>query len=284
MAQIFSYNDKAAATIPPRAADSHKGTFGRVLVIAGSHGMAGAAFFAAMAAYRTGAGLVEIVSPEENRVILQTLVPEALFSPLSSQESLARAIERADAVVIGPGLGKSRRALEAVQLTLTETHVPLIVDADALNLLAENPHLWQERTGAPCLITPHMGEMSRLTRLSVADIKAHAESVVRDFANEHGVICLLKDAHTLVAAPHSDRLYRNGTACSGLATGGSGDVLAGILGALCAAGDDPFAAATLGVYLHSLAGLAASERLTEYAVTARDILDAIPQAIRQIIK
>ena len=265
--------------LPSRPARAHKGTFGRVLVIGGAVGMSGAAYFTAKAALRSGAGLVEIFAPHDNRIIYQTQLPEALltlYDPASLDESILKAaISRADAVAIGMGLTQSEVAARMVACALTNTDKTLIVDADALNLIAQNPTLMAHCAArfAPTILTPHLGEMSRLTGLPIpllaADLPHHAD----EFAKTMNAVVVLKDARTVIADGKS--LYLNTYGNSGMATGGSGDVLAGVIASFAAQGASPTDAARLGVLAHALAGDAAKEARGNHGLMASDIIDGI---------
>jgi len=279
----FSYTERDLSRMPRRPAESHKGTFGRVLCVCGSAGMCGAAYFAAKAAYRVGAGLVRILTVEENRSVLQTLIPEAIVS-VYDPHTLADAVEWADVLVVGCGLGvtPASRGLLSDLLRMREDK-PTVLDADALNLLARNPSLIKYARGA--VITPHVGEMCRLTALPGEEILADPVRVAQDFAQKHACVCVLK-SHRTVVSDGTEGVYRNNSGNSGLATGGSGDVLAGIIGGILAQGLGgaltTMEAACLGVYLHGLCGDEASAKLSEYSVMAGDILDAIPKVMRKM--
>lgn len=287
----YSYGEKELLNIPERPGRSHKGTFGRLLVIGGCRGMSGAPYFSAYAAYRSGVGLVEIYSDEANRAVLQALIPEAIvtcYSPASLNiGALHEAIKRCDAISVGMGLGRSEAARTILATVLQEARVPTVIDADALNLIAQDGELFrlmcERRDGtAGVIVTPHFGEMSRLCEASVSDIAKDTVHIAKDFADKTGVVCLLKDRNTVICEPGCDDIFINTSGCSGLATAGSGDVLAGVIGAMCAYGVPPAEAARLGAYVHGLAGEVASERLSEYSVTARDIIDALPAVFRRI--
>ena len=274
-----------------RSQNSHKGTFGRVTVIGGSRGMCGAPYFAAKSAYRAGAGLVEVFTEEENRIPLQTLLPEAvltLFSPDSppADEEFEMLFNRADSVVLGCGLGQSPVAYHIVEATLRLCRKPLILDADALNLIAANEHLQDLMKGrlTPTIITPHMGEAARLSGRSIADLAADPFAAAKDLALQYNAVCVLKNARTVTS---------NGTLCwiqshgnSGMATGGSGDCLAGLIGALYAQTRNqsitPGYPAAAGVLVHALAGDDAKARLGEHAVMASDIADSIGRVLREV--
>ncbi len=265
------------ATLPTRPERGHKGTFGRVLVIGGSVGMSGAGFLAAKAAYRAGAGLVEIFAPSENRVIYQTQLPEALLTLYDpndlDEKALLDAIARADAVAIGMGLGRSALCATLCATVLTHAAVPVVIDADALNEIAADPHLMQllqQRDAVSCL-TPHLGEMSRLCGRPIAEIAQDLPGAAANAAALFGVTTVLKDARTVIA--EGDALYLNRFGNCGMATGGSGDVLAGIIAAFYAAGDEK--APLHGVLVHALAGDAARERCGLHGLMASDLIDAL---------
>ncbi|MCD8124472.1 MAG: NAD(P)H-hydrate dehydratase [Lachnospiraceae bacterium] len=260
--------------LPERPQDSNKGTFGRVLVVAGSRNMAGAAILAAEAAYRAGAGLVRVCTPECNRQIVQTALPEALFTPCAeefSMEQMAELCRWASAIVVGPGLGTGRQATQSLCYILQYGEVPTVVDADGLNILAAKPEL-QELLRENCILTPHLGEMSRLTGKPIANIRTDVIGCALDYAEHHGVILVQKDARTVVASPDGKTCYVNTCGNSGMSTGGSGDVLSGILGGLLAGGSEPQRAAVWGVLMHACAGDRAAAARGERAMLAGDIL------------
>lgn len=274
-----SYVKNLIDTLPTRPEESHKGTFGRVLCICGSFGMAGAAYLSALAAYRTGAGLVEIFTPEENRVIIQTLIPEAIVTTYDADDFddrvLTASIDKCDAMLVGCGLGTSHTSLEILKCALKYKDVPTVIDADALNLLSE--HKFLLKYAANCIITPHLKEMSRLTDMTIEEIANGTASTAREFAGKHALCCVLK-SHNTVVNDKGERAYVNTTGNSGMATGGSGDVLAGVIASLLAQKHlslSCFDAATLGVYLHADAGDRAAEALGKSAVMARDIANNI---------
>ncbi len=284
---VYSYTLSDLSRLPDRPRRSNKGTFGRVLCVCGSETMSGAAYLCAKAAYRTGAGLVEILTPEANRIILATLLPEAIITTYSSAAPelsvIREAKKRADAIVIGCGLGTSLESKKVLCSVLSETSVPCVVDADALNIIARDDDLFSLLNGK--IITPHPAEMSRL--LGGADIEYlldNAEKTAFDFANAHGCVCVLK-THETIVSDGSERVFRNNCGNSGMATGGSGDVLAGIIGGILAQmKNDPSAdltlAATLGVYIHALAGDCAAKRLGERSMMAGDIIDSLPEILK----
>lgn len=270
--------------LPDRPARSHKGMFGKALCIAGSVNMAGAAYLCAGAAYRCGAGLVRILTPEENRVILQTLLPEAVMTTFEQQnlmqieQILEEALAWATVVAIGPGLGKRPWACKMVELVLEKFHGPMVIDADALNILSEHRE-WLEQHEGDVILTPHVGEFSRLTDLSVSQIREDIPGYAYVYAGRIKQICVLKDAPSAVALPDGT-CFLNTTGNSGMSTGGSGDVLTGIITGLLAQGVKPSDAAALGTWLHGRAGDLAAEREGTYGLLARHLLEYLPQAMR----
>lgn len=283
---IFTYDKEDRKRVPNRPAYSNKGTFGKVLVAAGSPGMSGAAYLSGLAAYRMGAGLVRILTVEENRNIIQTLLPEAILTTYDPQDMeeggpkvltmVEEACNWASVVVVGPGLGRAAYAKTLVEQIMANASSPLIMDADALNTVAEFLYLTGYYTDN-VIITPHLGEMSRLTGREIGQIQKDLMNTAASYAKAHGVTCILKDAAT-VAAGQGDEIYINSSGNSGMATGGSGDVLTGVLAGLLAGGMDIWEASVLGIYLHGLAGDRAAERLGERAVLARDIIEGLGEA------
>ena len=286
--------------MPVRPAYSNKGTFGKVAVIAGSKNMVGAAYFAACAAYRTGAGLVKLVTPECNREILQTLLPEAMLATYTDEKELTAVAEEAmrfaDAVIIGPGLSQSTEAETLVSLLwegLREKEgAPVSVwDADALNILAkrmdteglvtETERLGFLDTYLPknAILTPHPGELSRLLHVAVKDLTDSFLNTAKRISSASNLTYVLKDAVTLTI--NNTDCVVNTTGNNGMATGGSGDILTGIIGALAAGGLEPFSAAALGVWLHGAAGDEARKHVGGAPMIARDILRAIGELFEE---
>ena len=286
---IFSFESpaKALSLLPKRQPRSNKGDYGRVLCICGSSGMAGAAYLAAKAAYRMGAGLVEIFTHESNRVILQTALPEAIVSVYTdeySADDLIPSLKRASCIVAGCGLGVtplSRQILSDLLINNDIKNTPLVLDADGLNILSKNPSLLKYAKGA--VMTPHPAEMSRLTGCTVESILDNTAKEACKYAKAHSVICLLKD-HRTVVSDGSTRIYRNLTGNSGMATGGSGDVLSGIIGGILAqlgnVSSDIFTLTALGAYIHGRSGDLAAKDLGEYSLMAGDIIEYIPKALK----
>ena len=262
--------------LPKRPEHSNKGTFGKLLVIAGSLNMAGAAIFSANAAYRCGVGLVKVFTHEKNRNVIQKSVPEALISTYDdciNKEQLIQDMKWADAIVIGPGLGQSPIAKEIVELVRISASVPVVWDADGLNIIAnQTENLILPHT--EYIMTPHLGEFSRLTKTSVEWIQNHFVESAIDFARTYDVICVLKDFHTITANPYG-LSFLNLSGNNGMATGGSGDVLSGIIGAFLAQGQKGMEASAYGVFIHGLAGDLAREKMGTHSIMASDIIDAL---------
>lgn len=269
--------------LPRRKADSHKGTYGKALIIAGSKGMAGAAYLSALAAYRTGAGLVQIYTHEDNRAILQTLLPEAVVRcyDLFDERELIHLLREADVVSIGSGLGtgdKSRRLLEA---TLENVEVPCVVDADGLNLLSQHSRYLNKLSHDNFIFTPHMKEMSRIARCSVEELKKDKMEILRQFVGEYPVTCVLKDSRTCICR-QGEHPYVNLSGNAAMAKAGSGDVLAGVITGLLAQKMNCFDAAVLGVCLHGLAGDMAKKEKGSYGVLARELADYVGTVMRDL--
>lgn len=273
---MFTYTERDLALIPKRCRYSNKGTYGRVLAIAGSEEMTGAALLAAKAAYKSGAGLVEIFTHESAQKLVGTALPEAILTLYNNKnndfDKLYDALNRASAVLIGPGLSKSDTAKRILRYTLETVSVPTVIDADALNIVSENDELLPYIKGK--IITPHLGEMSRLIKKSIPEIAENIAEYAKKFAEKYECVCVLKDARTVVAA-QGEPLYINTAGNSGLAKGGSGDTLAGIITSLLAQGADRANAARLGVFLHSYAADITAKSTGEYAMLASDVADTV---------
>ena len=251
---------------PKRKKNSHKGSYGKVLMIAGSKGMSGAAYLSAKAAYAVGAGLVQIYTHEENRVILQQLLPEAIITTYDTfdSEQLEKLIQWADLIGIGCGLGKSDTAERVMQYTLKRALVPCVVDADGINILSKHME-WIEETNALIVLTPHMKEMSRMLQCSVKELIEQRMEKLHAFVERYKVVCVLKDARTLVAKEHQNT-YLNLSGNAAMAKAGSGDVLAGVIVGILAQQCEPYTSACLGVFLHGLAGDMARDKKGAYSV------------------
>ena len=283
---FFAPEPEDLEKIPKRHPDSHKGSYGKVLTIAGSRNMAGAAAFSGRAAYRAGAGLVTLLTPECNREILQTLVPEAVMKTYDENGNLpdgfSGLMDTASVVVIGPGLGMSPVAQKLVHSVIQLAQCPVVMDADALNILAQHPEWLDEMRKsterspkARFILTPHKMELSRLTGDNIQSLQENMIQVCVAFSRNYGVILVGKDARTLVT-DGTGNVFVNTSGNDGMACGGSGDVLTGIIAALAAQGSEPLDAARLGVYLHGLAGDEAAKKNGRYGMTSSDIVEALP--------
>lgn len=269
--------------LPDRPEDSNKGTYGRLLVIAGSKGMAGAAYLNAHAAYMTGAGLVRIYTSSDNREILQTLLPEAIITTYEeyNKEELLSLLTWADSVCIGSGLGMSRLSEKILKTVIEYVKVPCLIDADGLNLLAENKNYLNQMAERRFVITPHMKEMSRLTGISVEELKADRIQILKDFSSRYRITCVLKDSRTLIASEEKG-IRMNLTGNSAMAKAGSGDVLAGVISGWMVQGKEAEDAAELGTYIHGLSGDLAKFEKGVYSVMARDLIEYISKALMKL--
>lgn len=275
--ELYHLDAECLGWIPKRVPYGNKGTFGKALLIAGTSHMSGAACLSGKACLRTGAGMLKIHSREENREILQMQLPEALLSTYPQSDynllDLLSGLEWADVVGIGPGIGTSETAEAMLVYLLTHSNKPLVIDADGLNLLKEHLDLLAQYRG-PCILTPHLGEMSRLAGQSVLDVKKDLFGIVQSFSQRTHTVCICKDARTVIADP-SGELVINLSGNEGMATAGSGDVLTGVLLGLLAQGMDAKSAALCAVYLHGCAGDAAKEQKGSYGLMAHDIIDGL---------
>ena len=282
-------SEQMRSLVAPRAADSHKGDFGRVTVVGGSRGKTGAAYLAAMGALRSGAGLVTVATPASCQAIVASMAPEFMTEGLLESGDgtvVDRAIERVlelrhDVVACGPGLGRTPGAAALVRALLERVDVPLVLDADALTVLAENPELLVGRDDRHVIITPHPGEMARLVGVSVEDVQANRLDVAAEFATRHAVFVVLKGHRTIIATPEG-HLYVNPTGGAGLATGGTGDVLTGVIAAWLAQLLDAEAACRLGVFLHGIAGDLAEASEGQVAMTASSVVEHLGGALAQL--
>ncbi len=271
--------------LPSRAVDSHKGSYGRAVIIGGSMGMSGAVSLAGLGALRGGAGLVYLACPRSVWSAVAAIEPSYLTVPLPedahgrlavpSIPEILTACQNADAVAIGPGLGQSDDLREVVSQVVRGVDVPCVIDADGLNLLVDRLEILATARSSRVL-TPHPGEFARLTGLSIHEVQANREGLAVQFANRHRVVLVLKGAGTVVT--DGQRLFINRTGNPGLATGGTGDVLTGLITALIAQGAAPFDAACLGCHLHGLAGDIAAEELSPPGMIASDLPKYLPLA------
>ncbi len=265
--------------LPVREPAGNKGTFGKVLLMAGSKDMCGAAVLCGKAVLHTGAGMVKVITPQENRGIIQQSLPEAMlytYEGMPEADSLSECIRWADVIVAGPGIGKSEASQMILTCLLQQGKKPFVADADALNLIAENSDLQKavcSYSKNQLIITPHPGELIRLCGLSMMEYKHNPQKYIRELADDFSCIVVGKDAVTMVAQPEEEKIYMNLNGNDGMATAGSGDVLAGIIGGLLAQQVMSEKAAVLGVYLHGRAGDKAADKKSRYAVTASDLIE-----------
>ncbi len=283
-------DEDVAPAFPPRDAAAHKGTFGHVLVIAGSVGKTGAAALTSLAAQRVGAGLVTLAVPHSLNDILEVKLTEVMTEPLPETEArtigrealdrLLRLAEGKSAVAIGPGLGSHPSTQKLVHELLGSLRLPVVLDADGINALAGQADLLAGAAG-PLILTPHPGELSRLLAVARDEVIRRRVSLAQEVAERFHVMLVLKMARTVIASPSGDAVIAP-TGNPGMATGGTGDVLTGLIAGLLAQGVEPGLAARAGVYIHGLAGDLAAERMGQEAMLAGDLLDHVPEAIRRV--
>lgn len=280
--KIYAYDQSDMNKLPQRYNNSHKGTYGRVAVIAGSKNMSGSAFLCGKAAYSVGVGLVKIYSHESNRTIVQSQLPEAIMMTYEDYEGALACVEDAlqwaDVIVVGPGLGVDTTSERMLYELMMRAEVPLVLDADALNILSNNIELL-ESTSVSIVMTPHMKEMSRLIKKTVPEIMENRFEIARGFAKKTGVTLVLKDAKSVVSNG-GEQSYMNLAGNNGMSTGGSGDVLSGIIAGMIAGGLSLSEAAKMGTFVHCLAGDEAAKEKGKYAMLASDILNHIGDVMR----
>ncbi|MBR2491631.1 MAG: NAD(P)H-hydrate dehydratase [Ruminiclostridium sp.] len=268
-------------SLPVRDRNGHKGTFGKVHILAGSVGFTGAPAFAANSAVRTGSGLVFLSVPEKIWPILAAKCSEAMPSPVPDFDTLLDKMNTADAVLIGPGLGRIRKTdIRTVHLA-EQVLPPLVLDADGINAVAEHIHVLKTRRDRLTVLTPHDGEFLRLTQGK--EIGPDREQAAAYFAREYGCVLVLKGHRTITAFPDGET-FVNTTGNPGMAKGGSGDVLAGMILSLLGQGIDPKRAVPSAVWLHGRAGDLAAADLGEYGMTPTDLLERIPHAIQGVME
>ena len=259
----------------------HKGSAGKVLVVAGGPQMAGAAYFASRSAYLMGSGMVKVYTPACNRPTLQTLLPEAVLTDYEdrSQGDLLSLIQWADVILIGPGIGVRPQTKKIVSYVLENAAVPVVCDADCLNIFAQNLQMLRN-PHTELILTPHMGEMARLTGESVLYLKDHMREAAAEFSREYQVTCVLKDARTVTCVPFQ-KTYIQIFGNPGMATAGSGDVLSGIIAGCIAQRVPVSEAAALGVMIHGMAGDMAAAKKGMRSLLATDIMDSIPMVLER---
>lgn len=276
--------------LPPRSADANKGDYGRVLVIAGCRGMSGAAVLAGSAALRAGAGLVQVAVPMEIQPLVAQANPCYMTAALSqdlrgrfsaaSADDLAGLTNWATVVAVGPGLGQSESMPDLIDRLLGCVAGPLVIDADGLNVLAKTSGNALRDREHPTVLTPHPGEFARLIHSDAKAVQADREKLAVAYAKKQGVVLVLKGRATLVT--DGTQTYQNATGNPGMATGGTGDVLTGVIAALIAQGMTPFDAATLGVHVHGLAGDIAAEKVGQVSLLATDLIDHLGAAFLRV--
>ncbi len=271
----FFQLDDVQSIIKNRSKFSHKGSYGKALIMAGSHGMMGAAILSAQACLNSGVGLLSMLIPSDENFIMQKSVPEAMTITSNNIN-----VEKFTSIALGPGIGQDDDTSKNIEQILSSVTSPIIMDADALNLLSKNSH-WFELIPPKSILTPHSGEFKRL--VGEWDSDAHCLELLTSMAQHHQIFIILKGAHSMIASPKGE-IFFNSTGNPGMATGGSGDVLTGILAALLAQKYSPLEASLLGVYLHGLSGDLSAQELTEESVTAGSIIQHIPNAFKMIKK
>lgn len=275
--------------LPLRPRDAHKGDCGHVVLVAGSPGRTGAARLAGIGALRSGAGLVTVATPASSTSLVAS-VPEYMTAALAETDegtASADAVEEvlalpADVIAVGPGLGLGSGPRALVRGLIERAPVPLVLDADALNALVDDPAFLRTRRDRETVVTPHPGEMARLAGTTAADVQANRIDCARVFSTEHGVHVVLKGARSILATPDG-AVFINPTGNPGMATGGTGDVLTGVVAAWVAQLHDLLAAMTVGVHLHGLAGDLAVERVGETALTASDLAAQLGAAVTTLM-
>lgn len=263
--------------LPQRDKDGNKGTFGKVLVIAGSANFPGAAFLCCAAAYRVGAGLVTLVTEREAKIIVSRKLPELTY--LSFTQAVKQ-LKDFDVVLLGPGLGQGESAVKLVKQLIKEKLPTSVIDGDGLNILSKIDKWW-ERLHTEVILTPHPGEMSRLTGLTIDEIQKRRKDIAHEFAEKWRLVVVLKGANTIIASPAGEMMI-SPFANPLLATAGTGDVLAGIIAGMMAQGLQAFAAACVGVYIHGLAAEYLKEEFGNTGMLASDLLPTLPKVILHI--
>ena len=284
--------EEAALLLPTRDPDTHKGNYGHVLVLAGSPGMTGAAALTSLSALRTGAGLVTLGTPNSLQNLMATKLTEVMTLGLpetpkhsldiNAEPVILEFLQRANVLALGPGLSTNPQTLSLVRRLIQESHRPMVIDADGLRAFTQDPTICKHAK-APLILTPHPGEMARLIHETTREVQANRIGIAQKFAKENNVFLVLKGSRTVFAEP-GGQVYLNPTGNAGMATGGSGDVLTGIIAGLLAQGISPLESCILGNYLHGLAGDLAAEELTQYSLIAGDILTYLPKAFQKLIK
>ena len=282
--------DEAKRSFPKRPPDSHKGDFGHVFVIAGSSGYTGAAYLTSQAAVRSGSGLVTLAIPESLYDIMATKLTEVMVRPmpetnsrslsLRAEEELLRFSEKCNAFAIGPGLSQDKETASLIRNLVAELDQPIVLDADGINAFSGFA-AQLKKVKKTLILTPHPGELSKLTGKSVEEIQKNRKDIALTLAREYNIVLVLKGHDTVVAGPDG-KVYINVTGNPGMASGGMGDLLTGIIAAFVAQGVDNFNAAVLGAYFHGLAGDMALKDKGPLGLIATDLLDKLPEALKAL--
>lgn len=281
-----------ASLIPKRLANSNKGSYGRALFVTGSLGMTGAGYFSGKAAFRCGAGLVYLAVPSSLIHIFAVNLPESIQLPLDVNEKgvikeencdyILSQLRNKDVLCFGPALTADDNIKNLAYSLLPKVNIPMVIDADGLNVIGKDKNFFAS-LNAPVVITPHPGEMSRLTGLSISEIQENRVEVCKKYALEAKVITVLKGKNTVIVTPDGE-VFINHTGNSGMSTAGTGDVLAGMISSFIAQGASPKDAAIAGVYLHGLSGDISSETKGEHGLIASDLIECIPFAFKKVLK
>lgn len=279
-----------APVFEKRAENSHKGTFGTALLINGSYGMAGAAILAARSCLRSGIGIAKVCVPDKIYDIIAAAVPEAVALPVASNEyggfsssaaeKITKSLNGVNCIAFGCGIGQSPDNAEILKLLIKNAKCPLIIDADGINTLSLHINIVRQ-ANSPVILTPHPGEMARLCGKTVAEIEADRVNTALSFAQKHNVYLVLKGSGTVVATPEG-KVFINKTGNPGMASGGSGDTLTGIMAALLSRDGDITRAVTNAVYIHGKAGDMAARRLSETSMLPSDIIDELPCLFKEL--
>ncbi|WP_394011565.1 NAD(P)H-hydrate dehydratase [Anaerococcus cruorum] len=282
----MNINQEMKEIMPKRRSESHKGDYGRIAILGGSSGMAGSVYMASLSAMRTGAGMAFILAPKSISETLQIKSNEQIIKEIdchnfyySSEivDQILDTIEGKDTLIIGPGMGKGEDLNKLIGEIITSTDIDMVIDADGLNAISKDLSILKSNN--KIILTPHLGEFSRLTGLEIDKIKEDEESIARKFAKDNDVVLVLKSDHTIVT--DGLKFYKNEIGNPGMATAGVGDVLTGVIASLMKR-LEPFEAAKLGVYIHSLAGDIASEKLGEDSLIATDVIENLSEAIKRL--
>lgn len=277
-----------AEKLPYRPDDAHKGTMGTMLNISGSYSMAGACILSSMSALKSGVGLLKVALPKSIYPIVSSNVFEAVFVPYDSHQGtvtvdniqlLCDESQKADSVLLGCGLGFNEKSTEFVKEFVKKCETKLLIDADGINCLSMNINVLSEKK-SDIVLTPHLKEMSRLCGLSIEEIKSNRKEVAESFSRRYGVVTVLKGKNTLIT--DGTTTFVNPTGNSGMAKGGSGDVLSGIIASFMAQGLSAFDASVVAVYIHGLCGDLAADSLSKTSMLPRDIVDTLPQIFKAI--